>query len=236
MHPMFTTLLKACNVRGPDGYRLNIWIAGPPGSGKTTGAFKACEALGLPVEYTGAFTQSHEALGYRGANGDYLDTAFFRGYTGPKGHVFDDIDGSDPNATVSTFGALANGRASFPHGIFERHVDSLLIATGNTWGAGATSALCGRNKMDSAFLDRFPIKLFWDYDEKFERSLYGSEAAEITQSARRVARDRGFKDLWITPRTTGAVAALLANGFTHDEAKNLTYRAGLTAEQVRSLP
>ena len=44
-HESFETLLKLVQARGHNGHRLNIWVTGPTGSGKTTAAEKVAEAL-----------------------------------------------------------------------------------------------------------------------------------------------------------------------------------------------
>lgn len=52
-HERFPQLLKLIGARGRGGYRLNIWLTGPTGSGKTTAVERATEALAE----TGAFTR-----------------------------------------------------------------------------------------------------------------------------------------------------------------------------------
>jgi hypothetical protein len=44
-HESFATLMKLVQARGHNGHRLNIWVTGPTGSGKTTAAEKVAEAL-----------------------------------------------------------------------------------------------------------------------------------------------------------------------------------------------
>lgn len=44
-HENFETLLRMVSARGANGHRLNIWLTGPTGSGKTTAAEKVAEAL-----------------------------------------------------------------------------------------------------------------------------------------------------------------------------------------------
>jgi hypothetical protein len=44
-HESFETLMKLVQARGHNGHRLNIWVTGPTGSGKTTAAEKVAEAL-----------------------------------------------------------------------------------------------------------------------------------------------------------------------------------------------
>lgn len=44
-HELFPTLLRLVTARGHNNQRLNIWLTGPTGSGKTTAAEKVAEAL-----------------------------------------------------------------------------------------------------------------------------------------------------------------------------------------------
>ncbi len=230
-HPKFSTLLKAAACRQPDGFRPNILITGPAGSGKTYSCRTVIKALGLDFHYNGALSMAHEVLGYRDANGTYHPTAFFHGYTGKSGYVFDEVDGSDNSPLLALNAALANGCAYFPHGMFDRHADSLIVATANTWGLGATADYVGRSKLDAAFLSRFGVRIFWDYDEKLEQVICGNaDWAKRVQAARANARKSGIKVI-ICPRLSIAGAALIAGGFTEDEAADLTYLANLTPEQ-----
>lgn len=230
-HPQFATLLKAAAARDATGRHLNIWLSGPAGSGKTFGAHMAANALQKEFHYNGALSMPHELLGFIDAGGTYHQTAFFKGYTANAVYLFDEVDGSDNSALLALNAALANGRATFPSGAVERHEGSVIICTANTWGLGATADYVGRTKLDAAFLSRFPVRIFWDYDTQLEKQICGNaQWAERVQKARANARRAGIKVL-IDPRASIAGAALIAQGFTSDETAALTYLANLTAEQ-----
>lgn len=230
-HPEFETLLQCAASREVGGFRPNIMLSGPAGSGKTFAAKNVIKALGLTFEYNGALSMAHEVLGYQDAAGTYHPTSFFRGYTGKSGYVFDEVDGSDNSPLLALNAALANGTASFPHGNFQRHPDSLIIATANTWGLGATADYVGRSKLDAAFLSRFPIRIYWDYDEKLEQDICGNgDWAKRVQKARHAARKAGIKVI-ICPRISIAGAALLKAGMSADKVAKITYLANLTPEQ-----
>lgn len=230
-HPQFETLLQAAASREVSGFHPNIMLSGPAGSGKTFAAKNVIKALGLDFEYNGALSMAHEVLGYQDAAGVYHPTSFFRGYTGKAGYVFDEVDGSDNSPLLALNAALANGTASFPHGNHPRHPDSLIIATANTWGLGATADYVGRSKLDAAFLSRFPVRLYWDYDEKLEQAICGNEDwARRVQKARAQARKAGIKVI-ICPRISIAGAALIKAGMSADRVAVITYLANLTPEQ-----
>jgi hypothetical protein len=232
-HPMFQTLCRILSSRAADGFVPNVWISGPAGSGKTHSVRSFAKAAGLDFYYNGALRDAFELLGYRDANGVYHTTAFREAYEKGGVYLFDEVDGSDNAALLALNGALANGIASFPDGTIERHPDCRIVATGNTWGLGATSDYVGRSKIDAAFLDRFGARIGWDYDVALEIAISGNEDfTRRVQAARVRARAAGLKVL-ITPRASIAGAALIAAGLTHDEAASLTYLANLSDDQKK---
>jgi len=235
-HPSWAKLLRLATSRDAIGFVPNIWITGPAGSGKTTGARMLAKALELPFFYNGALETKFEVIGYQDAGGTYHTTAFREAMEQPSVYLFDDIDSCDSNAPLLALnGALANGLIAFPDKHLERHPDSIVIATANTWGLGATADYVGRTRLDGAFIDRFGGKVSWGYDEEFERAISGN--AEWTlrvQRARREAQRQGLKVL-ITPRASIAGAAYIAAGFSEAEAAELTYLANLSPEQKRLL-
>jgi hypothetical protein len=51
-HERFPTLMRLLNARGRGGFRLNIWLTGPTGSGKTTAVENATMALAEAGQFT----------------------------------------------------------------------------------------------------------------------------------------------------------------------------------------
>lgn len=231
-HKQFPELLTIAAQRMANGYFPNIWLAGPTGSGKTHAAEMLAKAFGRPFFYNGALSMSHEVLGFRDAAGTFHETPFYSGYSKPSVYLFDECDGCADNAPLlAVNGALSNGLAAFACGMVPRHPDSLILAAANTWGLGATADYVGRAKIDGAFLDRFGVRIFWDYDPELEIAISGNETwARHVQQARAGARAKGIKVL-ITPRATVAGSALLGAGFKLERVIDLTYGANLTPEQ-----
>lgn len=230
-HPQFETLLRCASSRQSDGYHPNIWVAGPAGSGKTTGGRMLAQALNLPFFFNGAVSMEHKLIGFRDAHGTYHSTPFREGYTKPAVYQFDDVDSSDNSALLALNAALANGECDFADRLLPRHPDSIILATANTWGLGATADYVGRVKIDAAFLSRFPIKIHWPYDEAFERNISTNpDWAKRVQRARHAAQAQGIKVI-IDPRHTIAGAALIQSGFTEDQAAELTYLANLKPDE-----
>jgi hypothetical protein len=233
-HPMFETLLRAASSRQADGYHPNCWIAGPAGSGKTTGGRMLAKALNLPFFFNGAVSMEHKLIGFRDAGGTYHSTPFREGYTIPAVYQFDDVDSSENSALLALNAALANGECDFADRLMPRHPDSIILATANTWGLGATADYVGRVKIDAAFLSRFPVKISWPYDEPFELAIAGDRAWTLrVQHARKAARAAGLKVI-IDPRHSIAGSALIQSGFTPDQAAELTYLANIPSDK-RSL-
>lgn len=235
-HKQFSTMQACIAARDKDGNRLNIWVAGPAGSGKTSAARIAAEKNKLGFAFVGALTNTYVLFGFRDAQGEYVRTEFREKWEHGGVFLLDDFDGSDPAAAVECNGFLANGLCAFPDGMVKRHPDCVIILSANTWGHGATSDYVGRAKQDAAFLDRF-VRLNWDYDEDLERSLvdkkYKGWVAHV-QAVRGRVRTKGLKVL-VTPRATIFGVALLAQGLPMTVVEQLTMAAAMTPEQWSSV-
>lgn len=235
-HREFDRLVKACMARDTAGRRLNVWLAGPTQSGKTTAAEKTAEALGLSFGFHGAMTMAHELTGFVDASGKYHETQFVKAYREGGCVLLDEVDAGSNEALLCLNAALANGQMPLPTGeMLHRHPDFLCIGAANTWGNGATADYVGRAKIDAAFMQRFPVKLAWGYDEKLEAAMCGNpDFARRVQRARDRAATAGLKVL-ITPAHSKAGAALIASGFSEDDAAKLTYLSGLSDAQVKQV-
>lgn len=158
-HSSFEALLRAVAAR------RNVWLPGPAGSGKTSAAHAVAEALTLPfyAVSVGPQTSQSSLLGYYDANGKYVTTQLRQAYENGGVFLLDEVDAGSPAVLVVINALLANGHASFPDKVVERHQDFVLIAAGNTFGQGADAQYVGRQKLDEATLDRFAF-LRWEYD------------------------------------------------------------------------
>ena len=232
-HPKLATLLRALSARQTNGYRVNVLLVGGTSSGKTHGAEQTAKAMGLSFGAHGAMAMQHELMGFIDANGHYHRTPFRDAFEHGGAVCLDELDSWDQCCTLSLNACLANGYGSFPDGIVKRHPDCVIIAAANTNGTGGTVEYSGRNRLDAAFLSRFPVKIQWDADPALEVAISGNpEFARRVQAARERARSAGLKHL-IDARQMQAGAALIAAGFTSDEAADMTYLAGLSKEQRR---
>jgi len=232
-HPKLATLLRALSVKQANGFAVNVFLVGSTSSGKTHGAGQAAKALGRTFGAHGAMMMQHELMGFIDAPGKYHRTPFRDAFEHGGVVLLDEVDSWDASVTLSLNAALANGYASFPDGMIARHPDCIIIGGANTHGTGATAEYVGRNRLDQAFISRFPVRIEWNPDPALEVAISGNpEFARRVQAARERARSAGLKHL-IDARQMQAGAALIAAGFTSDEAADMTYLAGLSKEQRR---
>ena len=233
-HKAFPDLLRAMSARMANGHRLNIWLPGPAGSGKTQAAENAADALGLSFRFTGAIDSPYALLGFTDANGKTVRTQFREAYEHGGVFLLDDFDASDPSAVLALQAALANGRCAFPDAIVSRHPDCCIIASANTWGHGGGMDYVGTFKQNAAFMSRF-VFIPFDYDEALELAISGNESwARRVQSVRAKVRERGIK-VMITPRASVNGAALLAAGLDQSTVEIMTLRQGMTDDDWKEV-
>lgn len=227
-HRLFPTLLNLCHAR------MNVWLTGPAGSGKTTAVQKIADALNLKWYHVGAMDNEYKLMGFIDAQGKVVSTLFKDWWTNGGVICLDEVDSWLPSATLALNGALANGHCTFPDGMLPRHADCVVVACANTWGLGATSDYVGRMKQDAAFLDRFAC-LDWTYDESLELAIAGNPAwAKRVQGLRAKAKAKGLKVI-ISPRASINGARLLAEGMDQLLVEMVTVRKAMTAEQWESI-
>lgn len=241
-HKLFPVLVKSLAARHPKtGFPLPIWLAGPAGAGKTYGCVSAADAYGVKFYHQPSMLMPHDLLGFRDGFGKFRSTPFVEAYRNGGFILLDEVDAGGNEALLALKGALANGHIMLPLGDdgamidVPRNPDCYILAAANTYGMGATNDYIGRNKLDAAFLDEF-IKIDWQYDESFERSFSGNiDWAVRVQKARSRAKSHAGLKVIISPRATIQGAALIAAGFSFDDAAKMTYLAGLSDAQVKIL-
>lgn len=237
-HEKLELLLTVATMRNTAGRHENIWLSGPAGSGKSYACEQVAKALNIDYGYHPAMMMTHELLGFVDAGGKYHETAFVKAYRNGGVVVLEEIDNSSPEIGLVLNPALASNRLELPNGeSIERHKDFLCIGCANTWGFGATTEYVGRNRLDAAFLDRFGVKIDWNYDTKLEKSFVPAEYEEWLReilSVRQKCKDKGIKVV-ISPRATIAGVALLNKGIKQSDVAELTYLAGMTPDQKKMI-
>lgn len=108
----------------------------------------------------------------------------------------DEMDRFADSTLSALNAALANGFITTPKGErILRHPASIIIATGNTKGQGASQKYSAANKQDSATLDRFAGHFIdIDYDPAIEDAVCGSqELANAIRTVRSLADQHQIK-------------------------------------------
>lgn len=164
-HELFEVVLKYVTQR------QNMYLWGPSGAGKNFMVEQIAKVLNLEFRSVSTVKDEHILLGY--TLGDYYRTTSFR-YIWENGGVFfiDELDGSSEEVMTILNGGLSSGYIQFPDSdeLIFKHKDCVIIAAGNTNGAGSTSQFNSRTKIDDASLDRFAVKEF-KYSEKIENYI-----------------------------------------------------------------
>ena len=233
-HKNFELLLRICMARLNSGDSVNVWLAGPPGTGKSSAAMHVAKALNLAFHTTGALNAKHELLGFENAH-KYVTTEFRQAWEFGGIYCLDEIDASNPTAVLALNGALANKLCAFPDKTVTRHANCIIIATANTFGSGATSEYNARFKMDAASLDRF-VFLDWPIDDALEASFTtNTEWLESVRLMRKKLIRSGIKGVMITPRATIYGDALIRSGLAMKDVITLVIKKGMTDAQWTQL-
>ncbi len=229
-HAVFADVLAALSVRE------NVYLVGPAGSGKTTIAAQAADALGLPFYSTGAVGMAYQLQGFINAEGKYMETDLYRAYVGGGVFLFDEIDASSAQALLAFNAIAANDLAAFPCGTVKRHPDFVIIAAANTFGAGADAQYVGRSQLDAATLDRFSF-VPMDYDERLELAIApNDEWTRHVQAVRKAVRDLKLRHV-VSPRASIKGGKLLSAGLKWDRVEQLVLFRNLSpldVEKVRA--
>jgi len=215
--------------------RINVWLAGPAGSGKTTCADKVAERLDLPFYSisVGPATTQFDLLGYKNANGEYVPTLLRTAYENGGVFLIDECDAGSAECMTSINALLANGKCAFPDGVIQKHDDFIVIAAANTFGTGPDRQYVGRNQLDAATLDRFAFVEF-GYDEKFEMNMVVNEFGptakrwvEYVQKLRHAVTAESLR-IVISPRASLFGAKLLKAGMDRDKVENAVIWKGIS--------
>ncbi len=201
-----------------------VMLVGGAGSGKTFMAQQMHKALAKMLEQddyqfgmSGAMHQAWNVTGYMDANGNYVETTFVKCFRDGGLFLFDEIDGSNPQALVALNASLENQFADFPCGVVKRHPNFRLIACANTYGKGADREYVGRNQLDGATLDRFKPILDFDYDISLERAVSPNENfTKVVQTLRKAKDDMRIRKI-ISMRATVAGGRAINDGERFDE-------------------
>jgi MoxR-like ATPase len=188
----------------------------------------AAKALDRKFYSTGSVQSEFRLTGFIDAKGEVVRTPFREAFEHGGVFLWDEIDGSNPNALIAFNQALENGVFAFPDGMVEKHPDCVCIAAANTWGAGATAEYVGRTRIDGATVDRF-VQVAVDYDEKMELAMAGADFedwAKEVQKYRKNARAAGVRAI-ISTRAIIKGMTIMRDGGDKKEAIAGLIRRGM---------
>lgn len=218
----------------------NLFMVGPPGTGKTTLTKQLAKALGVERRFISCSPDmsTTRLAGYMHATGGYVSTGCRDAFETGKLFLLDEGDKGNPGVLAWTHTALENGECEFPDAIVERHENNYWCVAANTYGRGATTNYIGSNKLDDAFIDRFSFVPL-DIDEALEEALTVAQLGENRALAIEwLTKVRGWRanaeaanlSFLITPRASIRGAALIRQGMSFERAAELRVWKGIKAE------
>ncbi len=223
----------------------HVFLVGPAGTGKSTMAQQAAEALKLSffALSVGPTTPTSKVFGYLDAAGSYHATPFRQAYEHGGLMLFDELDNGHPGLLTELNQALALDICAFPDAMVPRHPAFRLVTTGNTYGAGGDLQYVGRQTLDAATLDRL-VTIDVPVDEHLETRIALAQApscpAKVTRvltevrRLRRVAAETKVPAIF-SPRASINAARLLEAGATEANALQWCVVRGLSAAHRTAL-
>lgn len=227
------------------GAGCHAFLVGPAGTGKSTMAVQAAQALGLEFYAlsVGPTTPTSKMFGYQDAGGSYHRTPLRDAYEHGGLMLLDELDNGHPGLLAELNQALSVDRCAFPDGMVPRHENFRLVATGNTYGLGADRQYVGRQALDAATLDRLVV-LDVGVDEALETRMSlaqapsaGDPTRQVLAEVRRLRRVAEEKKLPVifSPRMSLHAARLLQAGADVEKVRRWCVIRGLSPAHREAL-
>ena len=236
-HYLLPALLRMMTTEDRYGNKMNLALVGPTGTGKTRMAMNAADALELEfiLQPFNPQTTKSDLMGYMDANGNYVESPFYKAFKNGELYIADEFDAANPAVATILNAAVSNRVITFPNKeTVKAHENFRAIFCMNTWGTGGDDRYTGRNRLDMATLDRM-IYLHIPVDPGLEAALVGindepSPELDITEGgsfeserdilhevvALRGAVEEGRMRYAISPRATIHAEAMHRAGFGKD--------------------
>ncbi len=211
-HKLFEEMLNLVQSK------LNIWLYGESGSGKTHLAESIAKALDLNfrAQSVTAQTTKSDLFGYMDANGKYVESGFYEIYKNGGVFCLDEVDNGNANVLNLLNAATSNGFAEFPCGRVQKHENARFIACANTIGDGANRQYIGRNALDAALKNRFvfvEMDTDWQLVKYIATEKWGDKGLEMynkVQDLRETIKKLNLTNVIATSRTVFDGASMLS--------------------------
>lgn len=226
--------------------RENALLTGPAGTGKSTAAKNAANALGLnfwPLSI-GVQTSKSDFFGFVDAHGRAAWTIVREAYVNGGVLLLDEVDASGPAITYMN-SMLANDKATFPLDVddtrktatFDKHADFCVVGTTNTLH-GATRDHGSRQPLDIATLDRF-MGIEWEYDTDLELRIgteYGhTEWVKFVWALRQAQAELSVRRAVFGTRKIISGCKALHRGMSRDRVERRTVWFGVSVDDKAKL-
>jgi hypothetical protein len=240
-HKLFPVLAKVLSSNDP---RMNLWIAGSAGSGKT----KSVEILAGVAGYKfiripcGDQTLASLFMGFVGATGVYTPGLVWHAVEAAKSGekvlvLWDEFDRMQPGVQTQANALLDGSPVTFPHGetIVLADFGIRQFVCANTF-ARPTADHPTVKSGDGSTTNRF-AKLTWFYDEAFETALYADLPTWVpfVQRIRKAAKSAGVKNFCLSFRTHDQYRELRNLGCSHAMAERMAVWNGLPDDDVAKI-
>ena len=159
---------------------IPVWLHGAAGTGKSTTARYAAEALGLDYYEVNLSGSLPSALKGRDRLKEFVPAEFCKAYEFGGIICLEEFGFAMPQTAAVINNAIANGHFHNDASgtVIERHPDFRCIVTDNGLGTGATRDF-QRNRLDGATLDRFRMgRVMVGRDEALEAHILTAMLAE----------------------------------------------------------